>query len=113
MRVAAALRRLARMDQHDQPQRASLTSLIVALVATVPVGLYLLCIMALSVGSQAQMDNQDVSSGEIVAVIVVPVVGAVALAAFVITCCDVGGEASGRWIGGPSAPGHIEFRSLC
>lgn len=84
MRTAAAWLSLARMDQHKPPQRASPAGLIVALVATLPVGLYLLFIMALGVGSQAEMDNRDVSSGEYVAVFVVPVIGVLALAAFVI-----------------------------
>ena len=86
MRTAGAWRSLARMDQHKPPQRESPAGLVVALVATLPVGLYLLFIMALGVSSQAEMDNRDVSSGEYVAVFVVPVVGVVALAAVVVIC---------------------------
>ena len=86
MRTAAAWRSLARMDQHKPSQRESPAGLVVALVATLPVGLYLLFIMALGVSSQANMDNRDVSSGEYVAVFVVPVVGVVALAAVLIIC---------------------------
>src|SRR6476469_2174888 len=71
--TAAAWRSLARMDQHKPPQRESLAGLVAALVGTLPVGLYLLLIMALGVSSQADIDNRDVSSGEYVAVFVVPV----------------------------------------
>ena len=74
------------MDQHKPPQRESLAGLVAALVGTLPVGLYLLLIMALGVSSQADIDNRDVSSGEYVAVFVVPVVGVVVLAAVVIIC---------------------------
>jgi hypothetical protein len=84
MPTAAARRSLARMDQHKSPVRSSLADLTAALLGTLPVGLYLLLIMALAVGSQADMDNRDVSSGEYVAVFVVPVVGVVMLASFVI-----------------------------
>src|SRR6478672_3839695 len=84
--TAAAWRSLARMDQHKPPQRESLAGLVAALVGTLPVGLYLLLIMALGVSSQADIDNRDVSSGEYVAVFVVPVVGVVLLAAVVIIC---------------------------
>jgi hypothetical protein len=84
------------MDHHNPPQRESLAGLVVALVATLPVGLYLLLIMALGVSSQAEIDNRDVSSGEYVAVFVVPVVGVVALAAVLIICWWLGGETSGR-----------------
>jgi hypothetical protein len=83
------------MDQHKPPQRSSLAGLIAALVGTLPVGLYLLLIMALGVSSQADIDNRDVSSGEYVAVFVVPVVGVVALAAVVIICWRRGW--SGIW----------------
>jgi hypothetical protein len=85
MRKAAAWRSLARMDQHKPPERASLAGLAAGLVGTLPVGLYLLVIMALSVGSQAEIDNRDVSSGDYAAVVIVPVVGVLALAAFVIS----------------------------
>src|SRR6476659_8112585 len=71
--TAPAWRSLARMDQHKPPQRESLAGLVAALVGTLPVGLYLLLIMALGVSSQADIDNRDVSSGEYVAVFVVPV----------------------------------------
>ena len=84
MRTAAASLRLTRMDPHKPPQRSSLAGLAAALVGTLPVGLYLLVIMGLSVVSQADIDHRDVSSGEYVAVFVVPVVGVVALAGFVI-----------------------------
>jgi predicted nucleic acid-binding Zn ribbon protein len=84
MRTVAARRSLARMDQHNPPQRSSLAELIAALLGVLPVGLYLLLIMALGVGSQADIDHRDVSSGEYVAVFVVPVAGVVALAVFVI-----------------------------
>jgi hypothetical protein len=84
MPTAAARRSLARMDQHKSPVRSSLADLTAALLGTLPVGLYLLLIMALAVASQADIDNRDVSSGEYVIVFVVPVVGVVMLAGFVI-----------------------------
>jgi RNA polymerase subunit RPABC4/transcription elongation factor Spt4 len=84
MPTAAARRSLDRMDQHKPPVRSSLADLTAGLLGTLPVGLYLLLIMALAVASQADIDNRDVSSGEYVAVFVVPVVGVVMLAGFVI-----------------------------
>ena len=72
------------MDQPVTPQRSPIGALIAALVATVPVGLYLFVITALGIGDQADIDGRKVSSGEIAAVFIVPVVGALALAAFLI-----------------------------
>jgi len=73
------------VDQHNHPRR-SLPDLVFALAGTLPVGLYLLFIMALGVGSQADIDNRDVTSGEYAAVFIVPVVGVVVMAAFIIVC---------------------------
>jgi hypothetical protein len=73
-----------RMDQPVNPQRSSVGALIAALAGTVPVGLYLFVIMALGIGDQADIDNRTVSSGEIAAIFIIPVVGALALAVFLI-----------------------------
>jgi hypothetical protein len=73
-----------RMDQPVTPQRSPVGALIAALAGTVPVGLYLFLIMGLGIGDQAEMDNRDVSSVEIALVFVVPVVGALVLAVFLI-----------------------------
>src|SRR3954453_17434797 len=51
--------------------------------------------MALGVGSQADIDNRDVTSGEYAAVFIVPVVGVVVMAAFIIVCWRRGGR--GVW----------------
>ncbi len=72
------------MNQPVTPKRSPVGALVAALVGTVPVGLYLFLIMALGIGDQAEMDSRDVGSGETAAIFIVPVVGALALAAFLI-----------------------------
>jgi hypothetical protein len=73
-----------RVNQPTTPKRSPVGALIAALAGTVPVGLYLFLIMALGIGDQAEMDNRDVSNVEIALVFIVPVVGALALAAFLV-----------------------------
>jgi hypothetical protein len=85
MRTAAAWRSLARMDQHNPPQRSSLPDLVAALFLTLLVVVYLFGIMAFAVISQADIDNRDVSDGDVATIFIVPIVGGLVLAAFVIS----------------------------
>ena len=73
------------MDQHNPPQRSSLADLVAALFLTLLVGVYLFGLTAFAVFSQADIDNRDVSDGDIATLFIVPVVGGLVLAAFVVS----------------------------
>ncbi|MFL6051100.1 MAG: double zinc ribbon domain-containing protein [Gaiellales bacterium] len=73
------------MDQHNPPQRSSLADLIAALVLTLLVGVYLFGLTAFAVFSQADIDKRNVTDGDVATVFIVPAVGGLVLAAFVIT----------------------------
>jgi hypothetical protein len=85
MRAAEVRRSLARMDPHKTPQHSSLADLIAALVLTLLVGVYLFGITAFAVASQAEIDNRNVSDGDVATIFIVPIVGGLVLAAFVIS----------------------------
>ena len=85
MPAAAARRRVARVDQHNPPQRSSLADLVAALFLTLLVGVYLFGLTAFAVFSQADIDNRNVSDGDIATLFIVPVVGGLVLAAFVVS----------------------------
>ncbi len=73
------------MDQHKPPERSSLADLIAALFLTLLVCVYLFGITAFAVISQADIDNRDVTDGDVATIFIVPAVGGLVLVAFVIT----------------------------
>ena len=73
------------MDQHKPPERSSLADLIAALFLTLLVCVYLFGITAFAVISQADIDNRAVTDGDVATILIVPAVGGLVVAAFVIT----------------------------